>query len=147
MQSISTKSASSGSGRPEQDPDRAPRAFAPADLTPLLAGVGVAAGCVGAAFALLDLTSPLRAPFVLFFLLAAPGFALSHWLRGLDGWSRAVACASGALVLDLLVAQAMLALHVWSIRGGVAAIAGVSALVFLSALARRLRHRAPSRRT
>lgn len=147
MQSISTKSASSGAVRPDRDPDQDPRVLASADRTPLLAGAAVAAGSVGAAFALFDLTSPLRAPFVLFFLIAAPGFALSHWLRGLDGWSRAVACAAGALVLDLLVAQAMLALHVWSIRGGVAAIGGVSALVFLSALARRLRHRAPSRRT
>ncbi|GGS01491.1 hypothetical protein GCM10010252_45120 [Streptomyces aureoverticillatus] len=146
MQTIGTKSASSGAGQPERDTDRGSRVFASADLTPLLAGAAVAAGCAGAAFALLDLTSPLRAPFVLFFLLAAPGFALSHWLRGLDAWSRAVACAGGALVLDLFVAQAMLALHMWSIRGGVAAIGGVSALVFLSALARRLRHRAPSRR-
>lgn len=146
MQTIGIKSASSGTGRPEEDPGAEPRPAAsatPVGLTPLFAGVAVAAGCVGAAFALLDLSSPLRAPFVLFFLLAAPGFALSPWLRGLDTWARVVACGSGALVVDLAVAQSMLALHVWSIRGGVAAVGALSVLVFLSALARRRRHRAP----
>ncbi|MFH8795101.1 hypothetical protein [Streptomyces sp. NPDC017941] len=118
-----------------------------ADHAPLLAGVGVAAGCVGAGFALLDLSSPLRGPFVLFFLLGAPGFALSPWLRGLDIRGRAVACASGAVVVNLFVAQAMLALHVWSVRGGVVAVGVVSALVYLSALARRRRDRTPSGRT
>jgi hypothetical protein len=48
-----------------------------------------------------------------------------------------VASAAGAVALNLLVAQAMLATHVWSIRGGVAAIAGISALLFLLALVRR----------
>ncbi|KUF13553.1 hypothetical protein AT728_32840 [Streptomyces silvensis] len=106
--------------------------------------MGATAGCAGALLALLDLSSPLRGPLVLFFLLAAPGFALAPWLRGLDVRGRAVACASGAVVVNLFVAQAMLALHVWSVRGGVAAVGGVGALVFLSALARRRRHRTPS---
>lgn len=143
MQTIRSKSASSGRVPTNGDSGTAARTSRSADLAPLLAGVGVAAGCAGALFALLDLTSPLRGPFVLFFLLAAPGFALSSWLHGLDVRGRAVACACGAVVVNLFVAQAMLALHVWSVRGGVAAVGGVSALVFLSALARRLRHRAP----
>lgn len=143
MQTIGIKSAVSGTEKPDRAPDREPRAAASTDLTPLFAGVAVAAGSVGAAFALLDLSSPLRAPFVLFFLLAAPGSALSPWLRGLDGWARVVACGSAALAVNLLVAQVMLALHVWSIRGGVAAVGALSVLVFLSALARRVRHRAP----
>ncbi|MEI5099720.1 hypothetical protein RB200_15495 [Streptomyces sp. PmtG] len=46
-------------------------------------------------------------------------------------------------MVNLLVAQAMLALHVWSIRGGVAAVAGLSAAILLSTLARRPRDRAP----
>ncbi|MEW2523871.1 hypothetical protein [Streptomyces sp. NPDC047071] len=107
------------------------------DLSPLLTGAAVTAGCVGALFALLDLSSPVRGPLTLFFLVAAPAAALSPWLRGLDPWGRVLASVSAAVVVDLLVAQAMLALHVWSVRGGVAAVAGISSVIFLSALARR----------
>ncbi|QEV59035.1 hypothetical protein CP982_10090 [Streptomyces spectabilis] len=107
------------------------------DLRPLLAGAAATAACVGALFALLDLSSPVRGPLTLFFLVAAPAAAVAHWLRGLDLWGRALASVSAAIVVDLLVAQAMLALHVWSVRGGVAAVAGISSAIFLSALARR----------
>ncbi|MFE0060833.1 hypothetical protein [Streptomyces sp. NPDC059003] len=141
---MNSPSASTAPG--ERDPDSGPRPTE-ADLGPLLAGAAVAAGAAGAALALLDLSTPVRAPLTLFFLLAAPGFAFSFWLRGLEARGRAVAAACAALVVNLLVAPAMLALHVWSVRGGVAAVAGVSAAIFLSALARRQRHRAPMRRT
>ncbi|GHE71137.1 hypothetical protein GCM10018785_44340 [Streptomyces longispororuber] len=116
------------------------------DLSALLAGVAVTAGCAGAAFALLDLASPVRGPLTLFFLVAAPAAACAYWLRGLDPWAHALASVSAGVVVDLLVAQAMLALRVWSVRGGVAAVAVLSAAALLPALARRLRHRAPSRR-
>ncbi|MYY87523.1 hypothetical protein GT044_40885 [Streptomyces sp. SID335] len=111
------------------------------DLLPLLAGAAVAVGGVGAVLALVDLGSPLRAPFTLFFLLAAPGAAIGTALRALTPWGRAVVAVSGALAVNLLVAQGMLALHVWSMRGGVVAVAALSSLIALPSAARRLRHR------
>lgn len=98
---------------------------------PLFAGAAVGVGAVGAVLALMDITSPVRAPFTLFFLLVAPGAALAAALGTLDPLSRAVAGAAGAVVVDLLVAQAMLTLHVWSIRGGVGVVTAVSAALFL----------------
>ncbi|MFF1378152.1 hypothetical protein [Streptomyces sp. NPDC058308] len=115
------------------------------DLLPLLSGAAVAVGAVGAMLALVDLGSPLRAPFTLFFLLAAPGAAIAAALRTLTPLGRAVAAASGAVAVVLLVAQGMLALHVWSVRGGVAAVAAVSALILLPTAIRRPRRR-PARR-
>lgn len=115
------------------------------DLLPLLAGAAVAVGAVGAVLALVDLSSPLRGPFTLFFLLAAPGAAIGAALRALTPWGRAVVSASGALAVNLLVAQGMLALHVWSVRGGVVAVTAVSSLVLLLTAGRRLRDRAAKR--
>ncbi|QES39398.1 hypothetical protein DEJ48_31200 [Streptomyces venezuelae] len=102
-------------------------------------------GAVGAVLALVDLSSPLRGPFTLFFLLAAPGAAIGAALRALTPWGRAVVSASGALAVNLLVAQGMLALHVWSVRGGVVAVTAVSSLVLLLTAGRRLRDRAAKR--
>ena len=106
---------------------------------PLLAGAAVGVGGVGAvlALALADIASPVRAPFTFFFLLAAPGAALAAALRSLDPLSRVVIAAAGAIVVDLLVAQGMLALHMWSVRGGVAVVAALSAVLFLLPLVQR----------
>ncbi|MBM7170835.1 hypothetical protein JQK87_21045 [Streptomyces sp. G44] len=113
----------------------------------MLAGAAVAVGGAGAALALADLSSPLRGPCTLFFLLAAPASALAAALRALAPWGRAVACVAGAVAVNLLVAQGMLALHVWSVRGGVVAVAALSACALLLTAARRPRRRAARRRT
>ncbi|MFE0173930.1 hypothetical protein ACFWZ2_16580 [Streptomyces sp. NPDC059002] len=117
------------------------------DLLSLLTGVAVAVGGVGATLALIDLDSPLRGPFTLFFLLAAPAAAIGAALRGLTPWGRIVASASGAIAVNLLVAQAMLALHMWSVRGGVAAVTVLSSLTLLLVLIRRSRRRTARRRS
>ncbi|MES4906990.1 MULTISPECIES: hypothetical protein [unclassified Streptomyces] len=113
---------------------------------PALMGVAVAIGGVGAALTLADIDSPPRAPLTLFFLVIAPASALGGALRGLDGPARAALAGIGALALDLLVAQAMLASHVWSVRGGVLTVGAVSLALFLSvrqaAHAQRRRRRA-----
>lgn len=141
MQTIRIKSPSSDTGLgPEDRPNRH------SDTLPLLAGIAVAVGAVGAMLALTDIDSPLRGPFTLFFLLAAPGAAIGATLRGLEPWGRIVASASGAVAVNLLVAQAMLALHMWSVRGGVAAITVIGLLISLLVLVRRLRRRTPTRR-
>ncbi|MEV7450721.1 hypothetical protein ACWD6Q_21225 [Streptomyces nigra] len=107
------------------------------DLTPLLAGAATAVGAIGAVLALTGSDSPLRGPFTLFFLLAAPAAAIGAALRGLDPFGRLVASVAGAVVLDMLVAQAMLALHQWSVRGGIVAVTAISALILLLVITRR----------
>ncbi|MCF2536715.1 MULTISPECIES: hypothetical protein [Streptomyces] len=107
------------------------------DLTPLLAGAATAVGAIGAVLALTGSDSPLRGPFTLFFLLAAPAAAIGAALRGLDPFGRLVASVAGAVVLDMLVAQAMLALHQWSVRGGIVTVTAISVLILLPVITRR----------
>ncbi|GAA0405745.1 hypothetical protein [Streptomyces luteireticuli] len=126
-------------------PGRAGRRPPAADSLPVVAGAAVAMAGVGAALALADIGSPLRAPFTLFFLLTAPACGIAAALRGLDPLSRAVVAGGGALAVDLLTAQTMLALHSWSVRGGVVAVGAVSLLFFL--LAHGWRHRGRSARS
>lgn len=114
---------------------------------PQLAGAAVGTAGFGAALALADIGSPLRAPLTFLFLVVAPGAALASLLRGLDPLSRAVVALAGSVVVDLLVAQAMLMLHLWSIRGGVAVVAVLSAVLFLVPVARRMSGRTAGRRT
>lgn len=134
MQTIGIKSPSSDSDeRSGQDPGR--------DLVPLLVGMAVAVAGVGAALALTDAGSSLRGPFTLFFLLAAPGAAIGVALRGLDPFARTVVSVAGAIAVELLVAQGMLAVHRWSVRGGIVAVTAISSLVLLLVVARRLRKR------
>ncbi|MFI8987931.1 hypothetical protein ACIG63_23440 [Streptomyces antimycoticus] len=111
------------------------------DSLPVIAGAAVGLAAIGAALALADVHSPLRAPFTLFFLLAAPALAIGSALRGLDALIRPVLAVAGALALDLLVAQAMLALRLWSARGGVAAVGCLSLLILVPALLTRLTRR------
>ncbi|MEU6994314.1 hypothetical protein ABZ953_27130 [Streptomyces sp. NPDC046465] len=148
MQTIGNTALSADTGRHAgQDTGRRTGQDTKKDLLPLLAGAGVAVGAVGAMLALVDLSSPLRAPFTLFFLLAAPGAAIGAALRALTPWGRTVAAASGSFAVNLLVAQGMLALHLWSVRGGVSAVAAVSALILLPTAVRRLRRRTARRWT
>ncbi|MFD0392994.1 hypothetical protein ACFQ3Z_11765 [Streptomyces nogalater] len=102
---------------------------------PLLAGA-VAAAVTAGALALIDSGSPLRAPCTLFFLLAAPAGAIAAALRGPDPLGRAVTAVAGAIAVDLLVAQCMLAADRWSAGGGVVVVTGFSLLVLLVALVR-----------
>ncbi|MFJ9089078.1 hypothetical protein ACIRL3_42380 [Streptomyces sp. NPDC102384] len=97
----------------------------------LLAGAGVVAGGAGLVLALSHAGSPLRGPLALFFLLAAPGAAFAAALRGLDPWARALTSVAGAIAVVMLVAQGMLAVHRWSVDGGVIAVAVLSASAFL----------------
>jgi hypothetical protein len=134
MQTIGTKPPSSDEdGRPGQDPGRG--------LFPLLAGVAVAVAGVGAILALSDSGSPLRGPFTLFFLLAAPAAAVGAALRGLAPCPRTVVSVAGAIAIDLLVAQGMLAVHRWSVTGGIVAVTVISSLVLSLVLLRRHRGR------
>lgn len=134
MQTLSNKTAMS------EETERA-RSGPGRDLTPLLAGAATAVGGFGAVLALVDSGSPLRGPFTLFFLLAAPAAAIAAALRGLEPFGRTVAAVAGAVVVNMLVAQGMLAVHRWSVRGGIVAVTAISALLLLLVLAGRLRGR------
>ncbi|NEA38101.1 hypothetical protein G3I42_02185 [Streptomyces sp. SID11385] len=98
------------------------------------AGAAVVVLAAGAALALSDadgggggdVLGVLRAVLVPAFLLGAPALVLALALRGLDPLGRVLAAVGGALALPLLVAQGMLMLHVWSVRGGVLAIGALS---------------------
>jgi hypothetical protein len=73
----------------------------------------------------------LRAPLALFFLISAPAEAGAFALRRLEPLGRAVASVSGAVLIDLLTAESMAALHLWSVRSGVTAVGVISLLLFL----------------
>ncbi|MFF2851818.1 hypothetical protein ACFVT5_36605 [Streptomyces sp. NPDC058001] len=130
MQTIAVKPAPHGTG-----------------LLPLLAGVAVAVAGAGAYLVLTAGESPLRGPCALFLLLAAPASAVGAALHGMEPWGRLLASLAGAVAIDMLVAQAMLAFHRWSATGGVAAVTALSSLILLLVLVRRLRGRTARRRT
>ncbi|MGX1545066.1 hypothetical protein [Streptomyces adustus] len=115
------------------------------DLSPLLAGAATAVGAIGALLAFTDSGSSLRGPFVLFFLLAAPAAAVAAALRGLDPFARVLASVAGAVVLDMLVAQAMLAVHRWSVPGGITAVTALSTVALLLVVMVRRRGRTTGR--
>ncbi|WP_202918158.1 hypothetical protein [Streptomyces cavernae] len=131
---------------PSTDSEQPTRQDSGRDLPALLAGAVLAVAGIGAVLALADSASPLRGPLTLFFLLAAPGAAIWAALGGLDPYARTLASVAGAVALDMLVAQAMLALHQWSVPGGIAAVAALSTLILLLVLVRRLRDRTANRR-
>ncbi|MFJ3643196.1 hypothetical protein ACIPRD_26040 [Streptomyces sp. NPDC090108] len=133
MQTLRIKTPSQGgvgddAGRKRPGPGR--------NLSPLLAGAATAAGGAGALLALIGSGSPLRGPLALFFLLVTPAAAIAVGLRGLDPFGRAVAALAGAVALDMLVAQGMLAVHRWSVRGGLLAVTALSLLLLAGFLAR-----------
>ncbi|MER6733427.1 hypothetical protein [Streptomyces puniciscabiei] len=103
---------------------------------PLLAGAVTAVALTGALLALADSTSPLRGPCSLLFLLAAPATALVAALRGLDPFGRVLCALAGSVVVNMLIAQGMLAVHRWSVRGGVVAVTVLSLLLLLLVVVR-----------
>ncbi|MFF3459938.1 hypothetical protein ACFYXH_37690 [Streptomyces sp. NPDC002730] len=109
------------------------------DLLPVLAGIAVAISGVGVALALADVQSPLRAPFILFFLFAGPACGIAAALPRPAPAARATTAAAGALVIDLLVAQTRSSPHTLTVGGGIIAVAAITALLFLWALGRRMR--------
>ncbi|MEU1292531.1 hypothetical protein ABZ439_08890 [Streptomyces sp. NPDC005840] len=124
MQAIRVKRSSKGGT------ERA-KTVAGRDLPPLLAGVATALGGTGAVLALTDADFWMRGPLTLFFLLAAPASALAAVLAGLEPLGRTLAALAGAVVVDMLVAQGMLAVHRWSVHGGIIAVSVISLLILL----------------
>ncbi|MGW1278546.1 hypothetical protein ACWD4V_16540 [Streptomyces tsukubensis] len=111
------------------------------DLPPILAGAACALAGTGAVLAVLGSDSPLRAPFVLFLLFAAPAAGLFALLRGLEPGARAAIAAAGAGAIDLGAAAVLSGLEVLSARSSVAVIVTVTALLFLRTAADRRNER------
>lgn len=100
-------------------PQRASRSIAAAVLT---------AGAIGVALDLGRVDSPARRPLVLLFLVAAPALAGAGLMRGADRFARLIIGGATATVINALVAIVMLAAGVWSARGGLLAVAVISAV-------------------
>lgn len=102
-------------------------------VTGVLAGVGaLLAGCVLAIGG-----DSLGAVVTFGFLLAAPASAVAASLTGLDPLARIVLAVAAAVVLNALVAETMLIIGSWSIRGGVVAVGGLSAVIWFVSSATR----------
>ncbi|MCU1469020.1 MAG: hypothetical protein JWQ39_169 [Glaciihabitans sp.] len=77
---------------------------------------------------------------ILLLLTGAPALAFATLVPGLDPAARVVVSAAASTVMAGLVAEVMLLTGLWSPAGGVAAMAGVSAVLAGVSLAIR-RHR------
>ncbi|WP_406001751.1 hypothetical protein [Streptomyces sp. NBC_00829] len=110
------------------------------DLLTVLAGAAFAVSGVGVGLALTGVQSPLRAPFILFFLFAGPACALAAALPRLDPAARAAVAAAGAVVIDLLIAQLLSSSHALTTGQGITAVAVITGLLFLGSPALRKRN-------
>ena len=113
-----------------------------------LACAVIAAGLAGVALALADTSTPLRAPLVLLFLAAAPAMAVAGLLRGLDTFGRIFAGGAATVVINVLVAETMIAAGAWSPDHGLVAVVVITAVIAAVQLPLRSRagRHAPKRR-
>jgi hypothetical protein len=76
-------------------------------------------------------TAPFDRTLVVAFLVLAPTLPLIRLLPNVSGTAALVVGAAGATVINILVAQFMLATDAWSTRAGVITIGLIAALLFL----------------
>ena len=98
-------------------------------LTRWVAGGVIAAGTAGVILALAGIETPLRVPLVLIFLAGWPALAVASLLAGLGSFAQVVVAGSAAIVIDILVAEAMILSGTWSPRTGLVAVALASAMI------------------
>lgn len=88
--------------------------------------------CVaGAVIALADLDTPLRLILTPLFLLVVPGAAVVGLLRDRDPLAALSVGAAASLVVNVLLAAAMLTFDAWSPRAGVATIAVLGGFIYV----------------
>jgi hypothetical protein len=102
----------------------------------LIAAV-VAAAAAGAVIAVAGIDISARVPLVLIFLVAAPALSITSLLSGLDRLASVVIAGISTIVVNFAVAETMIISGDWSLRGGAAAVAIVSALIALVGLVAR----------
>jgi hypothetical protein len=103
----------------------------------------VIAGAAGAALTVAGVRSPVTGALTLLFVLFVPAVCVALLLPGLDPLGRAIAAGTASLTLCAAVAEIMLAASAWSPRGGVIAIALISAAPAAVAGIRRSRKNPP----
>jgi hypothetical protein len=92
----------------------------------------LAAACAaGALIALLDIDTPLRLVLTPLFLLVVPGAAVVGLLCDRDPLAALTVGAAASLVVNVLLAEAMLAFHAWSPRAGVATVAVLAGFLYV----------------
>ncbi|GAA4187620.1 hypothetical protein GCM10022252_21500 [Streptosporangium oxazolinicum] len=88
--------------------------------------------CVaGAVIALADIDTPLRLILTPLFLLVVPGAAVVGLLRDRDPLAALSVGAAASLVVNVLLAAAMLTFDAWSPRAGVATIAVLGGFIYV----------------
>jgi len=75
-----------------------------------------------------------RAVFVLLFLAVVPTAAIAGLLRTLDGFARLIIACTANITILALTAMIMLAAGVWSPRGGLLAVAAITAACLVAQL-------------
>ncbi|MBT2228296.1 MULTISPECIES: hypothetical protein [Nonomuraea] len=92
----------------------------------------LALACIaGAVIALFDIQTPLRPFLISLFLLVVPGAAVVGLLRDRDPLAALSVGAAASLVLNVLLAQAMLQFNAWSPRAGVATVAVLGGFMYV----------------
>ncbi len=92
----------------------------------------MAAGAIGVLLELAGARSVVVSALVLVFIVVAPTAAIAGLLRGFDVFARIILAAVTAVAVVTLIAMIMLALGVWSVKGGLVAIVLISAACLLS---------------
>ncbi len=88
--------------------------------------------CVaGAVIALAGINTPLRLVLTPLFLLVVPGAAVVGLLRDRDPLAALSVGAAASLVVNVLLAAAMLSFGAWSPRAGVATIAVLGGFIYV----------------
>ncbi|GAA2876392.1 hypothetical protein GCM10010517_37550 [Streptosporangium fragile] len=85
----------------------------------------------GAVIALADIDTPLRLILTPMFLLVVPGVAVVGLLRDRDPVAALSVGAAASLVINVLLAAAMLTFDAWSPRAGVATIAVLGGFIYV----------------
>ncbi|MCG5212673.1 hypothetical protein [Streptosporangium sp. KLBMP 9127] len=85
---------------------------------------------MGAVIALADIDTPLRLVLTPLFLLVVPGAAVVGLLRDRDPLAALSVGAAASLVINVLLAEAMLLFDAWTPRAGVATIAVLSGFLY-----------------
>jgi hypothetical protein len=93
--------------------------------------LAVVAGSVSAILAIANIDSPVRAPLVVTFLLAAPAAAVAGLLDRFDVLARLVIAGTAAVVINFLAAETLLALGLWSVPGSVIVVAAITVICAL----------------
>jgi hypothetical protein len=107
----------------------------------------VAAGTAGLVLELAGVSAPAVSVLVVLFIVVAPSTAIAGLLGGFDRSARVVLAGVTTLVLLIALAMVMLSIGAWSPRGGLAALAVITAVLFAAGQvpASRLRALSPAR--